>query len=309
MIHTLVDVVIPTRNNLSTLRGCIASLSIQTHRPDRIVVCVDGSTDGTLEYLLSTADGPTAIQVLTHPSNTHRGRAATRNLALGVLADGYTWFVDSDMVLDRDALVRHLEVVEASPCTSVGAVTYMNAGEAPWAGYLATRGRHRWPDGATLPFTQFTTANALVRSDHIRALGGFDERFVGYGGEDIDFAYRLQQLTGEPFINNRRAVARTVETKSPRDALSRLGGYGATNLHLLEELHPNMPRTFELQRLDSRRLKDRVFVAAVNPRIERLIDRALPVAPRRLRDRLLNYQVIAAVWRGYRSSLAAAITK
>ncbi len=96
-------------------------------------------------------------------------------------------------------------------------------------------------------------------------------------------------------------MARTVETKTASEALSQLEGYGATNLHLLEELHPEMPRTFELQRLDSRRLKDRAFVASVNPLVERLVDVVLPVAPRRLRNQLLNYKVIAAVWRGYRS--------
>lgn len=304
-----VHVVIPSRDNLAELRDCLASLVSQTRPPERIVVCVDGSMDGTLEYL-ERVDGTIGlpVQVRTHPGYAHLGRSATRNLALGVLGDGFTWFVDSDMVLDQDALSRHLEVVEAARCTSVGAVTYANASEAPWAGYLATRGRHRWPDGATLPFTQFTTANALVPSALVRALGGFDERFVRYGGEDIDFAYRLQQLTGQPFVNNRRAIARTIETKTPQQALAQLEEYSATNLHLLEAMHPDMPRTFNLQRLDSRRLKDRAFVTAVNPTLERLVDAALLVAPRALRNQLLNYKVVAAVWRGYRSPRATAVT-
>lgn len=298
-----VAAVVPTRDNLDELTRCLASLQSQSHPPVRILVCVDGSTDGTLEHLATMTDsGPAVVETLTHPGNVHWGRAATRNLALASLREEYVWYVDSDMVLDPDALTRHLEMAHSSPCVSVGAVVYSNAAEAVWAGYLETRGRHRWPHGAVLPFTQFTTANALVRSEHVRRLSGFDERFEGYGGEDLDFAFRLQRLTGEPFVNNRRALATTVETKTIEQAMEQFEQYGAGNLHLLEELHPAIPRTFELQRLRSTRLADRAFVASINPNVEHLVDALIGVTPRGLRNHLLNYKVVAAIWRGYRAS-------
>jgi hypothetical protein len=263
---------------------------------------VDGSTDETLSYLNSGQLLDVPIVVLVHPGNTHRGRAATRNLPLGRLEDEFVWLADSDMELAPDALASHLALSTTRACTSVGAVDYLNAAENPWACYLDTRGRHRYPDGAVLPFTQFTTANSLVRSAYMEELGGFDERFVTYGGEDIDFAYRLQQLSGEPFINNRGAIARTVEDKTIDQALVQFECYGAGNLRLLEDLHPEMPRTFELQRLTSRRLADRVFAASINHVVERIIDALVTVGHSWLRNRLLNYKVIAAVWRGYRSA-------
>lgn len=300
---TAVSAVVPTRDNLDELKRCIASLLAQDHALGRIIVCVDGSTDGTLEYLEEAAAPPRVpIHVRTHPGNTHRGRAATRNLAHDLIHGPYVWFVDSDMVLNPDALTRHLEIAEASACVSVGTVVYSNAAEAIWAGYLETRGRHRWPHGAVLPFTQFATANVLVRSEYVRRLGGFDERFEGYGGEDLDFAFRLQRLAGEPFVNNRRAIATTVEAKTIEQAMDQFEQYGAGNLHLLEELHPEIPRTFELQRLQSTRLLDRAFVASINPKVEHLVDALIRVTPRGHRNHLLNYKVVAAVWRGYRAS-------
>ena len=131
---------------------------------------------------------------------------------------------------------------------------------------------------------------------------GFDPRFVGYGGEDFDFAYRLQRLSGEPnFINNKKAVATTVRLKTVKTALGQFQEYGATNLHLLESLHPDMPGMFELQRLDSRAVTDRLFVALLNPAVERRSTASLGIGPRPVRNRLLNYKVNSAVWRGYRS--------
>lgn len=300
-----VTAVTPTHNNLKELCECLASLQAQLRPPEQIFVCVDGSTDGTLEYLTrASVGGPARVRTLTHAANARRGRAATRNLALDSLTTDFVWYVDSDMILAPDALQHHLALAESRRCVSQGQVRYANAQDARWAGYLSTRAHHRAADGATIPFTWYTTANSLVRASHVKALGGFDARFAGYGGEDIDFAYRLIRATGEPIINNRRAVASTVEGKSLEQAMSELEEYGSTNLHLLESLHPDMPRTFELQRLGSAALSDRIFVALLQPPFEWVVDFVVRVGPNRLRNRFLNYKVVSAVWRGYRSSSA-----
>ena len=126
--------VLPTRNNLDELIRCVESLQAQSRPPTRIVVCVDGSTDGTIEHFAGdTVAGPVVVHVATHPGNTHRGRAATRNLALPLIDTDYVWFVDSDMVLAPDALAEHFALVESRPCVSQGHVNYANADEAPWA--------------------------------------------------------------------------------------------------------------------------------------------------------------------------------
>jgi glycosyltransferase involved in cell wall biosynthesis len=300
---SVVSVVIPTRDNVDELRRCIDSITSGGIRPRQVIVCVDGSTDGTLDYLESARQSETVLlEVATHPGNAHRGRAATRNLALDHLEGEYVWFVDSDMVLAPDALQEHLRLVSEQACVSQGQVLYSNAAEAVWAGYLATRAYHRSQDRAVIPFNWFSAANALIRTDHVMAIRGFDPRLAGYGGEDLDFAYRLQLMSKEPFVNNRRSVAATEEDKTVDQALVQFEEYGATNLHLIESLHPEMPRVYELERLESSDLKDRLFVAAVNPHVAHLVDRLLPVAPRRLRDQLLSYKLIAAVWRGYRSA-------
>jgi glycosyltransferase involved in cell wall biosynthesis len=46
-----VAVITPTYNNLPELRQCLKALSQQTYTDFVAYVCVDGSTDGTLEYL------------------------------------------------------------------------------------------------------------------------------------------------------------------------------------------------------------------------------------------------------------------
>ncbi len=296
-----VGVVVPTYNNLAELTECLASLQSQSKPPARILVCVDGSTDGTVEHLAAIGDdGPAAVHVLTHPENAHRGRAATRNLALDHIDTQWIWYVDLDMVLAPDALDEHLSLVEHRACTSQGQVRYQNADVAPWAGYLQTRAHHRAANGAVIPFRWYSAANSLVRAHHVRRLGGFDISLVGYGGEDFEFAYRLERLSGEPLVYNALAVAVTSEYKSIEQSLAQFEELGA-NLHHIEQRHPEMPRLFGLQRSESDTTTDRLFRATLHPAVEHLVDWTIPVSPRRLRNVLLNYKVVAAVWRGYGS--------
>jgi glycosyltransferase involved in cell wall biosynthesis len=295
-----VSAIVPTYENVDELRRCIASLQAQGSQLAQVIVCVDGSTDGTIEYLTTKPEqGPVPICVRTHPGNAHRGRAATRNLALDLLHDEFVWYVDSDMVLAPDALEAHLSLVERRACNSQGQVVYANADDSPWAAYLSTRAHHRGLDGAAIPFKWFSAANALVHAAHVKQMRGFDATLVAYGAEDLDFAYRLERVSGLPLINNRRSIATTVESKSIRSALAQFEEYGAVNLPLVESLHPDMPRMFMLERRASGRLWDRLFEAALDARVERIVDRVLTNAPRGLRNHLLDYKVIASVWRGY----------
>ena len=235
------DVVVPTRNNLAQLRACLAGLALQTRRPRAVHVCVDGSTDGTLEYLADPQLDLT-IAVHEHPGGAHRGRAATRNLPMRALEGDVVLFLDSDMVPTTGLIESHLGSLAVHDGVSVGAVAYSNTSTNLWSRYLSTRGRNRWIDGAVLPFRQFTTANAAMPVPDFVGSGGFDESFEGYGGEDLEFAYRVQLHSGKPFVNNRAAIAMTAESKTLREALAQFERYGATNLRAMQHKHPEMPR-------------------------------------------------------------------
>ena len=181
-------------------------------------------------------------------------------------------------------------------------MVYENAAENPWAGYLMRRGRNRYAVGASMPFTQLTTQNALVTAESFVAVGGFDERMVEYGGEDLELAIRLLRHTGGQMVNNPRAEARTIEPKTWPVAMAQFRRYGATNLPMLMETHPDVPPTFELGRIGSPRWVDRAFVWAARNRVVAAIATAgVRYGPRALQIRLLNYLVIRSVYLGYLS--------
>src|SRR6266536_3253697 len=84
------SVVIPTYNRLDFLKEAIRSVWDQTHADYEIIVVDDGSTDGTMDYLVSLG----ALVKTLHQE--HRGPAAARNLGVSQAAGTYVAFLDSD---------------------------------------------------------------------------------------------------------------------------------------------------------------------------------------------------------------------
>jgi GT2 family glycosyltransferase len=294
----VVDVVIPTYNNVDELRACLAALELQVERRFRVLVCVDGSTDPTMAYLQKLKPGyPMAI--LEHPDRMNHGRSAARNLALPAVEAGYLLMLDSDMRLEPAGIAEHLSLLSRRDSISVGDVVYLNAAENTWARYQATRGKNKSKGGQRIGPLAFNTQNVALRTSDFVDLGGFDETLVGYGGEDTELGIRLAGL-GRTFVFNDRARAKTIERKTVQEGLAQLRQYGRTNLRSIRRKHPTSTSPFWIDRFESNRLQDRALRALLNPITDRVVDLGMLVSPFAVQRQLLNYKVIRNVFSGYR---------
>jgi glycosyltransferase involved in cell wall biosynthesis len=292
------DVVVPTYNNLAELRQCLAAVEAQASVALRVLVCVDGSMDGTTEWLEGSAFAFQLV-VLTHPDGRNHGRAQARNLALPHLQNEWVLLLDSDMRLEPDAAARHCELLARRPCVSVGSIEYRRAEQNLWARYLMTRGRNRYADGAVLPFNQFVTANSAMPATEFVRLGGFDASLVAYAGEDTEFAYRLARESDLPYVYNASAKAWTIEQKSVSQAMAQFKDYGRTNLRYIHAKHPEMPHVFMTDRLSSPTRRDRLFSALMNPVSDKVASVLIRWGPFVIQRRMLDYEVIRAVTSGW----------
>ncbi|MCB9759055.1 MAG: glycosyltransferase [Alphaproteobacteria bacterium] len=103
-----VSVLIPARNEAATIQRCVEAAAASAHPLHEIVVCDDGSTDGTGEILLALAARIPTLRVIQgtglppgwvgKPHACHQlARAATGDLLL---------FVDADTFLDPEGVGR-----------------------------------------------------------------------------------------------------------------------------------------------------------------------------------------------------------
>lgn len=200
-----ISVVIPlthaSQEYLDRLQTCFSSLRWQSLRRELFDVVVsfvfpasgEGHPYAQSDRLLElAADMGATIVTLAHEHDDFPP-ALVRNVGGRWARRECVTFVDVDAFLHPDALRCSYETVTDRPATATTIRTRMTPFES---GHLA----FTTPDRATF------AANALVgtiapgtgcctvcRTKDFEAIGGFDERFVGYGPTDIDFSERLKR--------------------------------------------------------------------------------------------------------------------
>jgi GT2 family glycosyltransferase len=195
------------------LARTLAALQRQTLPPVGIVVADDGSD---VPPDPGAAAGPVPVRVVTQPDRGFRA-AAARNLGAAHADGDVLVFLDADTTPDPD-LVRTL-AGKASGCPDVLAVgrrrhadlSATGPGDDPASApalpeprWLADayRGSRDLLDADGRSFRFVISAVLACSRALFDDVGGFDERYVGYGGEDWDLAYRAWNagalLTHEP---------------------------------------------------------------------------------------------------------------
>ncbi len=192
-----------------------SALRRQTLRPSQVVLADDGSA---ITPTFTVPDVETLV--VSQPDEGFRA-AAVRNLAVRHSTGDVLVFLDADTVPETgyvEQVVRHIGL-----CPDVLAVgrrkhtTFSRLAEdeqprdedalaePPWLqDAYATTENLLHADGRSFRFV--IGAVMACRRDLFHDLDGFDERFVGYGGEDWDFAYRAWNA-GAVLVHERAAVA------------------------------------------------------------------------------------------------------
>jgi len=203
MSVTQLSVVTPTFNTAQmTLRCCRAVLASLPPESE-VIVADDGSTDGTAELLAREAP---SVQIVRLESN--RGFAPAANRGVAASRGNIILLLNSDAIVDADALTAFLATFAADPKLGVAGARLLNpdrtpqwsGGAAPtlmWmigvvsgAGHLARLVRRRranahrevdWVSGAAMAFRREVWDSA----------GPLDERFRFYC-QDIEFCLRAR---------------------------------------------------------------------------------------------------------------------
>jgi len=190
------SVVIPTHQRREALRRALRALCEQTAAPDsyEVIVSVDGSTDGS-EEMVAGFETPYDLRFTAGPN---RGRAAACNAAIELARGEVLIVLDDDMKPEPVFVERHLSHhPPGSQLCVMGAVPIELDGSSPHAAryvrdkFNAHLTQLAAPGHEFVP-RDFYSGNASLRTEAMRAAGGFNESFTVYGNEDIDLSLRLQ---------------------------------------------------------------------------------------------------------------------
>lgn len=172
-----IGVTITTHNRRDELARTLAQLARLDPPPDEILVCADGCTDGTAEFVREQNPG---IRLLTH--DTALGSVASRNELIGASAcEVVASFDDDSYPLDLDFVARVRDSFRKSPRLAVLSFA-QRTDEHPETLTLADLGPARFVGS-------FANSAAAIRRSAFEELGGYPGFFF-HAYEEPDFALR-----------------------------------------------------------------------------------------------------------------------
>ena len=238
-----VSIIVPVSNGGNPFRACVSSL-LELDYPDgkmQILLINDGSTDDTAQWLLGQKI-PSYFNIITH--NENMGRAAARNSGLKIAQGDILIFLDADMVIKPDFVMQHVYVLSKPNVVAVSGLVIADPNErkTTFQYYLfeyRKRGAKQFGEKDPIPFNYLITNNMSVKRGVVEECGLFDEGYVGYGGEDTDYAIRLWQLYPDGLRFSSKAMSIDYQNETLHDLQLKMESYGRTNYLKLLERYPN----------------------------------------------------------------------
>lgn len=201
----MISVIVSTSPGRETqLQGCLELLTRQQGCVFEVIVCDDGSIG--CQAVCEAYASRLSLNYLWRANDQCPGRS--RNLGAADATYQQLVFIDSDVLLNPNALAAYTRHLQARPEWLIyGYVGYEVQSVAP--SVLLPERTVNWRDprfgwigqglrpADKLYHSAYECAfagNFAVSRQVYQALSGFDERFRGWGGEDLDFGERAVKM-------------------------------------------------------------------------------------------------------------------
>lgn len=174
-----VSIIITTHNRVSVLRETLERLQKLDPPPREILVCADGCTDGTKDFLDTQAS---CLRIFEN--NPGKGSVASRDLMLREATAEYALMLDDDSYPhENDFLGIAVKFLRSQP--HVGILSFpQRTEEFPETLQIDSFGETVQPVGT------FVCSGAILRRDLFEPLGGFPGFFF-HAYEEPDYALRV----------------------------------------------------------------------------------------------------------------------
>lgn len=190
-----ISVVIPTFNGKNKIINLLTSLEKQVFQDFEIIVVIDGSTDGTYNYLKSREWKLLNLYFL---QQENKGRAGARNAGARAAKGDLLVFLDDDMRVETSVLEAHFSryqsgerrivvglQVEDKSLLTTDVQQYKRGLSIKWQKNIAT-------SFSLISQPYLTAANFSIPKQVFESLNGFDDKLTDC--EDYDLALRAQKL-------------------------------------------------------------------------------------------------------------------
>jgi teichuronic acid biosynthesis glycosyltransferase TuaG len=215
-VRKRISVIIPTWNRAQHLAAAISSALGQTIPPDEVLVCDDGSTDGSEEVVRGIEDG----RVKWVPGPRGGRPAIPRNRGLAASNGEWVAFLDSDDLWVPEKLEKQLACAESNRCLAVSSNALRVDAEGRPSGHVVSWARGRITFRDLLKTNQVICSSAIIHRSLLDKAVGFPEQRELTACEDHALWLRVSTQTdfafaAEPLVIYRDDPATSVRNSNP----------------------------------------------------------------------------------------------
>ena len=233
------SVVMPTFNRRHILPRSLESIFAQDLPASEyeLIVVVDGSNDGTAEYLRSLCP-PCALCIIEQPN---QGLAFALNRGIAAARGQIVLLMDDDLVLDPSNFRSHLRAHHGDGLVVHGPVLVAEDSAdtlaTEWIREVVADEIKRWERGWTWPDDANIDPNYSISRTALLASGGYDENFRWR--QNTELGLRLVKM-GLRIVYEPGAIAHHIYVKSSRQLLNvQVSSWGREEIALVRK-HPEL---------------------------------------------------------------------
>lgn len=237
----LISIIIPSFNGINLLGDTLNSIAKNNFNMDKVevVVCDDGSTDGTYEKYLNSKY-QFSFKMIKHLKS---GQSAATNSAIKNARGEYLLFSAQDIIFDRKLISEHLTTHSDYANEEIVVLGYLpyakNIAISPFMFYSVNGGwqfaYYQIKNHQDVPPQFLYAPNVSMKREVIMKIGLFQES-LPFGSQDTELAIRLK-LSDTRIVFNANAVGYHNHIIYLNNFLSRQEKAGASVVKL-SKMHP-----------------------------------------------------------------------
>lgn len=188
-----ISICIATWKRKDKLKKILYMLENQTMAQNdyEIIVADSNSNDGTCEVVKKLQQ---EFDNIVYIPNSKNILAAKRNDGIKTSQSDIIVFIDDDVFPTKNFIYSHYHANQNPHNTFFCGQIRFNPKKVKTSNYYKFRDEQHLKHSDTgfdLPFNRIVVMNLSFRKEYISVVGNMDERFLGYGCEDIEFGYRV----------------------------------------------------------------------------------------------------------------------
>ena len=166
----------------------------------------------------------------------NKGRVHATNKGISLASFDWILFLQSNITVNKNIVLEYQKTVEKTDCIAVGGKILYESEDAVFQKYLNNpmRGSNQYRQYQNLQYEHLLFGNCVIKRSVFESIP-LNLKLVKYGGEELDFAYRLHINHYKKMIYCNSAIVTRKDHPGLIKHLSRLEEFGRSNLTLLED--------------------------------------------------------------------------